>query len=102
MEQMFSVPKIPSPIVPTGHTQYTLLDKINQKISENDTHYGKFKYDRHSNFKHGVINTLGIFENHNVFVKQIGQLALIGGMYTNRASWGSRSANEESKEESKE
>ena len=32
MEQMFSVPRMPSSIVPTGHTYYTLLDKINQKI----------------------------------------------------------------------
>ena len=38
MEQMFSVPRMPGAIVPTGHTQYTLLDKINQKISENDKH----------------------------------------------------------------
>ena len=69
MEKMFSVPLVPDAIVPIGHNQHTHLDKINAKICENDTHYAKFKWDRHSNFKHGVLNTLGVFENSELFSK---------------------------------
>ena len=97
MEKMFSVPRVPDATVPTGHTQHTLLDKINAKIGENDPHYAKFKWDRHSNFKYGVLNTLGVFENSELFAKQVGQLALIGGMYTDRTEWVIQSS-EETKE----
>ena len=48
-----------------------------------------------------MLNTLGIFENQEVFAKQVGCLALIGGMYTNRTDWVGSSSSEESKEESK-
>ena len=45
------------------------MDKINHMIIDGDAHYGKFKYDRHSNFKHGIINTLGVYENPAILNK---------------------------------
>ena len=56
-------------------------------IVDGDAHYSKFKFDRHSNFKHGIMNTLGIYENSEIFNKQLGQLALIAGMYTDRTDF---------------
>ena len=84
MQNSFSVPKQPRDAALAGHTQHTLLDKINHMIIDGDTHYSKFKFDRHSNFKHGIVNTLGIYENVNFFSKQLGQLAMIGCMYSDK------------------
>ena len=52
---------------PNGHENTTLLDKLNRFIIANDEHYSKFKYDRQSNFKHAVVNTLGIFEQESIY-----------------------------------
>ena len=62
--------------------EHTLLDKINSFIIKDDEHYKRFKFDRHSNFKRNVVNTLGIFENEKVYQKLMMQLCQVSKMYT--------------------
>ena len=100
MQPFFSVPKQPREAVLAGQQEDTFLDKINNMIIEGDKHYSKFKFDRRSNFKHGIINSLSVYENEAVLAKQIGQMALIGGMYTDKTDYQIQEA-EETKEESK-
>ena len=51
------------------HETNTYLDKINAQIIQDDPKYACFKFDRHSNFKGGLLNSLGIFENQEVYRK---------------------------------
>jgi len=48
---------------PAGHAMNTFLDKLNRILIKDDPHYSKFKFERQSNFKPNIVNTLGIFEN---------------------------------------
>jgi len=48
---------------PAGHDMNTFLDKLNRILIKDDPHYSKFKFERQSNFKPNIVNTLGIFEN---------------------------------------
>lgn len=69
---------------PPGHDESTFLDKMNRILIENDLHYSKFKFERQSNFKYGVVNTLGLFENTSIFKKISALLAVICDMYAGR------------------
>lgn len=53
------------------HETNTYMDKINAQIIKDDPKYACFKFDRHSNYKGGILNTLGIFENQIVYRKFI-------------------------------
>ena len=64
-----------------GHTDTTFLDRLNRLLLHNDPHYSKFKFERQSNFKPGVMNTLGLFENQTVYKKLLAMLNLVGQMY---------------------
>ena len=61
-----------------GHTDTTFLDKLNRLLIENDGHYSKFKFERQSNFKADVVNTLGLFENQTLYKKLLAMLNLVG------------------------
>ena len=73
MQPLFSVPAQPANDMPlVGQSEHTLLDKINSEIVDGDEHYKKFKFGRQSNFKHGLINSLGVYENQTILQKQLG------------------------------
>jgi len=63
----------------------TFLDRLNRFVITNDPHYSKFKFDRQSNFKPSVLNSLGIFENQSVYNRVMAQLDLVGQMYSGAA-----------------
>ena len=63
---------------PRGHENTTFLDKLNRMVIENDLHYSKFKYERQSNFKSNVVNTLGLFEQESVYKTVLAQLSTVG------------------------
>ena len=66
---------------PAGHDDTTFLDRLNRLLIEGDLHYSKFKFERKSNFKPSLINSLGIFENQTIYKKLLAMLHLVGQMY---------------------
>ena len=66
---------------PLGHNAITFLDKLNRLLIEGDSHYSKFKFERQSNFKPSMVNSLGIFENEKIYTKLLAMLHVIGQMY---------------------
>jgi hypothetical protein len=40
---------------------------MEQVITKDDNLLSSFKYNRRSNFKHGLINSLGVFEDQDFF-----------------------------------
>ena len=64
-----------------GTASSTFLDRLNCLIIENDPVYSRQKFERKSNFKPHVVNSLGIFENEAIFKKLTGQLSLVASMY---------------------
>ena len=50
-----------------GHVNTTFLDSLNRILIKDDAHYSKFKFERQSNFKTGMVNSLGLFENPAVY-----------------------------------
>ena len=52
---------------PAGHVATTFLDRLNRILIRDDPHYSKFKFERQSNFKPSLVNTLGLFENEAVY-----------------------------------
>ena len=54
---------------------------MNSMVVKGDAHYSKFKFARQTNFKPGMINTLGIFENEAIFKRILSQIDIVSKMY---------------------
>lgn len=88
---------------PHGHDENTFLDKLNRILIKDDPHYSKYKFERQSNFKTSLINTLGVLENQAVYKKILSMLSLVSTMYQGvPLTTQEGSQEEEKKEESKE
>jgi len=88
---------------PHGHDENTFLDKLNRILIKGDPHYSKYKFERQSNFKTSLINTLGVLENQAVYKKILSMLSLVSTMYQGvPLTTQEGSQEEEKKEESKE
>jgi hypothetical protein len=66
----------------SGKELTTFLDRLNHFVITNDPHYSKFKFNRQSNFKPSVVNSLSIFENQSVYNRVMAQVDLVGQMYS--------------------
>ena len=82
---------------PEGHNTHTFTDKLNRILIKDDTHYSKFKFERQTNFKPNLTNTLSIFENPAIYKKVLSMLSLISSMYQGK-TLAMDSQEEESKE----
>ncbi len=71
-------------------------------LIKDDPHYSKFKFERQSNFKPQLVNTLGIFENAQVYQKVLAVLALVSSMYDGAKLRLDAEEEEKKEEESKE
>jgi len=91
---------------PFGHDENTFLDKLNRILIKDDPHYSMYKFERQTNFKPSLINTLGILENQAVYKKILSMLSLVSTMYqgvpltTQEGSQEEEKKEEESKEAS--
>jgi len=76
----------------------TFIDLMNSMVVKNDAHYSKFKFARQSNFKPGMINVLGIFENEAIFKRVVNQIEIVSKMYAGNTLNLTFDQEEESKE----
>lgn len=52
---------------PVGHSETTFLDKLNRLTIRDDPAYSRYKFDRKSNFKKNLINSLGLLDNEALY-----------------------------------
>ena len=87
---------------PDGHNTHTFTDKLNRILIKDDAHYSKFKFERQTNFKPNLTNTLSIFENPAIYKKVLSMLSLISSMYQGKSLAMDSQEEEKKEEESKE